>query len=242
MARPSLEQATHMYSILLIASESRGARLKSDLEYIGYTVSHLNLRGNATALTDPEGQNSIDLIVMEPDLDRLAEDIRRVRKSEQVRNTPLIVLTDEMTANNLDFSLGIDDFVVSPYSLREVEARLRLALWHEDMPDDKQTLRADDLTINLQRYEVRVKGSVIDLTLKEYELLKHLVTHRGRVFTRSDLLDNIWGYDYYGGMRTVDVHVRRLRSKLGDVGQSIATVRGVGYRFDFLQSRTRAAI
>lgn len=233
-----------MYSILLIASESRGARLKSDLEYIGYTVSHLNPRANATALADPVGQSSIDLIVMEPDpdLDRLAEDIRRVRKSEQVRNTPLIVITDEMTANNLDFSLGIDDFVVSPYSLREVEARLRLALWHDDRSDDRQTLRADDLTINPQRYEVRVKGSVIDLTLKEYELLKHLVTHRGRVFTRSDLLDNIWGYDYYGGMRTVDVHVRRLRSKLGDMGQSIATVRGVGYRFDFLQSRTRVAI
>lgn len=233
-----------MYGILLIASESRGARLKSDLEYIGYTVSHLNPRANATALNDPVGQSSIDLIVMEPDpdLDRLAEDIRRVRKSEQVRNTPLIVITDEMTANNLDFSLGIDDFVVSPYSLREVEARLRLALWHDDRSDDRQTLRADDLTINLQRYEVRVKGSVIDLTLKEYELLKHLVTHRGRVFTRSDLLDNIWGYDYYGGMRTVDVHVRRLRSKLGDMGQSIATVRGVGYRFDFLQSRTRVAI
>ena len=82
------------------------------------------------------------------------------------------------------------------------------------------------------RYEVRVDGNPINLTLKEYELLRHLVTHRGRVFTRAELLDNIWGYDYYGGMRTVDVHIRRLRSKLGTVGTRITTLRGVGYRFD----------
>jgi DNA-binding response OmpR family regulator len=77
-----------------------------------------------------------------------------------------------------------------------------------------------------------VKGAIVELTLKEYELLRHLVTHPGRVFTRANLLDSIWGYDYYGGMRTVDVHVRRLRSKLLEMGNTIATVRGVGYRFD----------
>ena len=137
-----------------------------------------------------------------------------------------------MTALNLDFSLGISDFVIKPYSLREFEARLRLALWNDDHPPDDHTLKIDDLVINMARYEVRVKGSVVELTLKEYELLKHLVTHETRVFTRSDLLDSIWGYDYYGGMRTVDVHIRRLRSKLGESGKAITTVRGVGYKFD----------
>ena len=229
-----------MNSVLLIASESRGARLKSDLEYVGYAVIHVHLEGDAEAFTDLDGESPIDLVLMEPNLDRLSKDIRRVKGTEQVRNKPLIVIADEMTANNLDFSLGIDDFIISPYSLREVEARLRLALWNEDRPDDKQTLKADELTINLQRYEVRVRGTVINLTLKEYELLKHLVTHRGRVFTRSNLLDSIWGYDYYGGMRTVDVHVRRLRSKLHDVGRSITTVRGVGYRFDPSKGRTKS--
>ena len=94
--------------------------------------------------------------------------------------------------------------------MREFEARLRLALWNDDHPPDDHTLKIDDLVINMARYEVRVKGRpVVELTLKEYELLKHLVTHETRVFTRSDLLDSIWGYDYYGGMRTVDVHIRR---------------------------------
>ena len=137
-----------------------------------------------------------------------------------------------MTALNLDFSVGISDFVIKPYSMREFEARLRLALWNDDRPADNQMVKVDDLVINMARYEVRVKGSVVELTLKEYELLKHLATHEARVFTRSDLLDSIWGYDYYGGMRTVDVHIRRLRSKLGESGKAITTVRGVGYKFD----------
>jgi DNA-binding response OmpR family regulator len=83
-----------------------------------------------------------------------------------------------------------------------------------------------------ESYEVRVRGACVDLTLKEYELLKHLITHPGRVFTRDQLLSGIWGYEYFGGTRTVDVHIRRLRMKLGEVGErSIDTVRGVGYVF-----------
>jgi two-component system alkaline phosphatase synthesis response regulator PhoP len=158
--------------------------------------------------------------------------VSRLHDNKSTQSKPLLVVTDEMTALNLDFSIGIDDFIIKPYSLRELEARLRLSLWNDDRPTDEHTIKMDELVINLARYEVRVKGLVIEMTLKEYELLKHLVTHKNRVFTRSDLLDSIWGYDYYGGMRTVDVHIRRLRSKLGDVGNAIATVRGVGYKFD----------
>ncbi len=220
-----------MATILLLADEAHGARLKSDLEYIGHQVEHIVLRGQSSlpALTD----KSVDLSIVDPEssLDRLAQSISHLQQHRATRNSSLLVITDEMTALNLDFSLGISDFVIKPYSLRELEARLRLALWNDDRPPDEHTLKIDDLVINLARYEVRVKGSIIELTLKEYELLKHLVTHRSRVFTRSDLLDSIWGYDYYGGMRTVDVHIRRLRSKLGESGNSITTVRGVGYKF-----------
>ncbi len=220
-----------MATILLLADEAHGARLKSDLEYIGHQVEHIVLRGQSSlpALTD----KSVDLSIVDPEssLDRLAQSISHLQQHRATRNSSLLVITDEMTALNLDFSLGISDFVIKPYSLRELEARLRLALWNDDRPPDEHTLKIDDLVINLARYEVRVKGSIIELTLKEYELLKHLVTHRSRVFTRSDLLDSIWGYDYYGGMRTVDVHIRRLRSKLGESGNSITTVRGVGYNF-----------
>ena len=158
--------------------------------------------------------------------------VTAVRKSIPATKVPLIVLAEEKDALVLDFSLGISDFVVKPYSLREIEARLRLALWNQDRPADSNTIKVQNLVINTRRYEVRIGGTPVTVTLKEYELLKHLVTHSGRVFTRAELLDSIWGYDYYGGMRTVDVHIRRLRSKLGVMGSCITTLRGVGYRFD----------
>ena len=190
------------------------------------------LRGRSNL--SPIPADGIDLTIIDPEssLDRLAQAIADLQQQHSTNDSSLLVITDEMTALNLDFSLGISDFVIKPYSLREFEARLRLALWNDDNPPDDHTLKIDDLVINMARYEVRVKGSVVELTLKEYELLKHLVTHEARVFTRSDLLDSIWGYDYYGGMRTVDVHIRRLRSKLGESGKAITTVRGVGYKFD----------
>lgn len=219
-----------MAHILLLADEAHGARLKSDLGYIGHQVDHITLRDHLATNTTLIPKDPVELIIIAPESspERLAQILNRVQHQDQ----SLLVITDEMTALNLDFSLGIDDFIITPYSLRELEARLRLALWNDNRPPDEHTIKLDDLSINVVRYEVRVKGAIIELTLKEYELLKHLVTHQGRVFTRSDLLDSIWGYDYYGGMRTVDVHIRRLRSKLDNIGDAIATVRGVGYKFD----------
>ncbi|MBT3603755.1 MAG: response regulator transcription factor [Candidatus Latescibacteria bacterium] len=219
-----------MAQILLLADEAYGARLKSDLGYIGHQVDHVPLRDHLATNTTLTPADTVELIVIAPEAspERIGQILNRVHHQD----LSLLVITDEMTALNLDFSLGIDDFIITPYSLRELEARLRLSLWNDNRPVDEHTIKLDDLSINLIRYEVRVKGVIIELTLKEYELLKHLVTHQGRVFTRSDLLDSIWGYDYYGGMRTVDVHIRRLRSKLDDIGDAIATVRGVGYKFD----------
>ncbi len=223
-----------MANILLLADEAHGSRLKSDLEYIGHQVEHMQVRGRMDVPSTPSSISTIDLVIADPEssLDRLAQLVLRLQDNKSTQSKPLLVVTEEMTALNLDFSIGIDDFIIKPYSLRELEARWRLSLWNDDRPTDEHTIKIDELVINLARYEVRVKGLVIEMTLKEYELLKHLVTHKNRVFTRSDLLDSIWGYDYYGGMRTVDVHIRRLRSKLGDVGNAIATVRGVGYKFD----------
>ena len=225
-----------MPSILLLADDPHGARLKSDLEYIGHSVQHLFPEDGDEPLPKSAADISapVDLIIVDPGTlpETLPQSIQHLRQAYQDRDTPLLTVVDETAALALDFSIGIDDFIVKPYSLREVEARLRLILWNSDRPDDENIIKIGDLVINLIRYEVRVKGSVIELTLKEYELLKHLATRRGRVFTRSNLLDSIWGYDYYGGMRTVDVHIRRLRSKLGNAGDAITTVRGVGYRFD----------
>jgi len=218
--------------ILLIADEQHGVRLKSDLEFLGNQVQHQilsesgHLTGAETLPTNPES------VIVEAASQNLHGIITAVRREISAEKVPLIVLADEKDALELDFSLGISDFVVKPYSLREIEARMRLVLWNQDRPADSNTIKIQSLVINTARYEVRVGGNPITMTLKEYELLKHLVTHSGRVFTRAELLDSIWGYDYYGGMRTVDVHIRRLRSKLGIMGACISTLRGVGYRFD----------
>ncbi|MDP6776617.1 MAG: response regulator transcription factor [Candidatus Latescibacteria bacterium] len=220
-----------MSTILLLADETHGARIRSDLEYIGHAVNHVIPGSEPDRLPDLDGAYDLVLFDQEARSPDVAAVSRLLRPDPSTRNAPLLVLSDEASALALDFALGIVDFIIKPYSLRELEARLRLALWNTDRPVDEDLLKVQDLVINFIRYEVRVNGTVIDLTLKEYELLKHLSAHPGRVFTRSDLLDSIWGYDYYGGMRTVDVHIRRLRSKLGDMGKAINTVRGVGYSF-----------
>jgi DNA-binding response OmpR family regulator len=219
-------------TILLLADEQHGVRLKSDLEFLGYDVVHVILSEGghlSDSSTIPDTPESVIVDCAGESIHGVVTSLRKSISSERV---PLIILAEEKDALELDFSLGISDFIVKPYSLREIEARLRLALWNQDRPADANTIKIQNLVINTARYEVRVGGKPITMTLKEYELLKHLVTHGGRVFTRAELLDSIWGYDYYGGMRTVDVHIRRLRSKLGLMGTCITTLRGVGYRFD----------
>jgi len=219
-------------TILLLADEPHGVRLKSDLEFLGYDIQHVVLSETGHLYDDEVIPESPESVIVDCGGKTVHTVVSTVRKSTTSKQVPLIVIADEKEALELDFSLGISDFIVKPYSLREIEARLRLALWNQDRPTDSNTIKIQHLVINTTRYEVRVSGKPVTMTLKEYELLKHLVTHGGRVFTRAELLDSIWGYDYYGGMRTVDVHIRRLRSKLGIMGSCITTLRGVGYRFD----------
>jgi DNA-binding response OmpR family regulator len=155
-----------------------------------------------------------------------------LRSSELLREvaTVAVIRSDQIPA--FDFSVGFSDFIVYPALADEVTARLRRAIWLKSGVESDNTLRAGDLTIDIANYKVFVTGRPIDLTYKEYELLRFLATNRDKVFTREALLNRVWGYDFYGGARTVDVHVRRLRSKIED-GQHtfIETVRNVGYRF-----------
>lgn len=222
-----------MSHILLLAGESQGARLKSDLESIGHSVSRLAWNHDRIALPDVGAQPGYpaDLVVVDDAFPgRLPNRLQRLLRPPASRISPVLLITDEARVADIDFSAGITDFITQPYTLAQLETRLRLILGRAERRD---VIRLDDLVINLARYEVRVNGDLLDLTLKEYELLKYLVLHRGRVFTRSDLLDRIWGYDYHGGMRTVDVHVARLRAKLAGFNGAISTVRGVGYGFDW---------
>jgi DNA-binding response OmpR family regulator len=147
---------------------------------------------------------------------------------------PLIVVVTEGGLAGITSDWGVDDVILETAGPAEVEARLRLAVGRnvEAAVDEGGPITAGALIIDEATYSVRLRGRLLDLTYKEFELLKYLAQHPGRVFTRSQLLQEVWGYDYFGGTRTVDVHVRRLRAKLGtDYEVLIGTVRNVGYRF-----------
>jgi DNA-binding response OmpR family regulator len=129
-------------------------------------------------------------------------------------------------------AIDADDFLLSPYDGRELALRVKRQLNIVQNGASGELIRCDGLLIDLARCEVTLEGRIIELTFKEYELLKLLAVNSGRVYSREALLDQVWGYDYYGGDRTVDVHVRRLRSKIEDATHTfIETVRNVGYRF-----------
>jgi len=143
-----------------------------------------------------------------------------------------IVLMSPAQVKSLDSTLPVDDFLLWPSTTAELVARLRRARWRRSGVDSDNAVRCGDLVMDISSYRVFLSGHPIDLTYKEYELLRFLATHPDRVFTREALLNHVWGYEFYGGARTVDVHVRRLRSKLEDADHSfIETVRNVGYRF-----------
>jgi DNA-binding response OmpR family regulator len=148
---------------------------------------------------------------------------------------PVLLVVTEGGLAAVTAEWGVDDVLLDTAGPAEVEARLRLAqgrLASESVEGAPEEIRNGDVSIDEASYTARVRGRVLDLTYKEFELLKFLAQHPGRVFTRAQLLQEVWGYDYFGGTRTVDVHVRRLRAKLGtDHESAIGTVRNVGYRF-----------
>jgi DNA-binding response OmpR family regulator len=148
----------------------------------------------------------------------------------------LLVAVNEGGMPALTSEWGFDDVVLSGAGPGEVDARIRLLTTRAAKESDDQMISASGVTIDEVSYQARVNGRALDLTFKEFELLRFLAGHPQRVFTREQLLSEVWGYDYFGGTRTVDVHVRRLRAKLGDMESLIGTVRNVGYRFTIAEA------
>ena len=146
---------------------------------------------------------------------------------------PLLLLVAGHQLADLELREDLfDDFCLWPFQPRELEARLKHLFWRTGRGTRPELVEYGPLVLNLETYQAAISGRPLDLTYMEYELLKFLATHPGKVFTRETLLSRVWGYEYYGGARTVDVHVRRLRAKLGNEHeQLIQTVRSVGYRF-----------
>ena len=165
---------------------------------------------------------------------------KEVRK---VSGVPIIMVTakGETIDKVLGLELGADDFIVKPFDMNEVVARIKAVLRRSSQQGNAQpeVLRFDRVEISLQRYELKIDGKTVDLPPKELELMYFLASNRNRVFTRDQLLDKVWGYDYLGDSRTVDVHIKRLREKLEGVSDkwSLKTVWGVGYKFEAEEDR-----
>jgi len=164
------------------------------------------------------------------------------REIREVSNKPIIMLTakGEVFDKVLGLELGADDFMVKPFETKELSARVKAVLRRyssHDNQNDEETIKFDNIEISRQKYELKLCGKSVDIPPKELELLYFLASNYNRVFTRDQLLDKVWGFDYLGDSRTVDVHVKRLREKLEGVSDKwiLKTVWGVGYKFDLLQ-------
>ena len=155
-----------------------------------------------------------------------------IKKEPQAQDLPIVLLMDESEMKTADLPSGIQEVLYRPLRMSEAVARLKLLFKRIHKIDQKNLIQRGKLVIDVAKYEIRIGDKKIDLTFTEFELLKFLCGHPGTVFTREVLLNKVWGYEYYGGTRTVDVHIRRLRSKIeGRSSSFIETVRNIGYKF-----------
>jgi len=215
-----------MRKALIIGRESL-LPFRHGLEEDGYEVI-LRAPGDAGA----GGEYSPDVIILELAAGAEDTEVKLILEGRRGGDSPpVIALMDPDRLSSFDPGLGLDDFLVTTASPQELSLRVRRALRRRTGVDIKNIVRSGDLEIDLASYTVHLGGRPVELTYKEYELLRFLATNAGRVFTREALLNKVWGYDFYGGARTVDVHIRRLRSKIEERDTFIETVRNVGYRF-----------
>ncbi|MBE6746125.1 MAG: response regulator transcription factor [Ruminococcaceae bacterium] len=208
--------------------------LRLYLEKDGYTVAIANDGVTAVTMFQEESPDLVLLDIMLPRLDGW-QVCREIRKFS---DNPIIMLTakGEVFDKVLGLELGADDYVVKPFDTKEIIARVKAVLRRaaKNPVDEIKEVHYDKLSINLTNYELKVNGKQVDTPPKEMELIFHLAKNPNRVFTRDQLLDEVWGFDYYGDSRTVDVHVKRLREKLEGVSDKweLRTVWGVGYKFE----------
>jgi two-component system, OmpR family, alkaline phosphatase synthesis response regulator PhoP len=187
---------------------------------------------SAVNRSEPEDGWAGAIICADADPDGAFGLCRSLRKRD-LPLEPVLLLVSGTQLGDLELRDDLfDDFCLTPFHPRELEARLKHLFWRTGRGTRPDLVEYGDLVLNLETYQAAISGAPLDLTYMEYELLKFLSSHPGKVFTRETLLSRVWGYEYYGGARTVDVHVRRLRAKLGEEHANlIQTVRSVGYRF-----------
>jgi DNA-binding response OmpR family regulator len=226
-------------NILIIEDEADIAEsLRYNFERDGFRtqIAESGEKGLRLALDEKTTPSLIILDLMLPGMSGL-ELCRRLRREPQTRRTPIIMLTAKAAESDkvAGLEIGADDYIIKPFSVKEVLARVRAVLRRSD---EAAIQRYEDerLSIDFEDMRVLCTGQEVKLTRKEFVLLTNLVKNSGRVATRQNLLDHVWGYSYFGDTRTLDVHIRRLRQKLGDCGGCIETVVGIGYRFTGIKS------
>lgn len=214
--------------------------VKYNLEANGFKVSTFISVEDAMSVLEEEYVDAILLDVMLPGIDGISA-LSKFRQHAKIKDVPIILVTakSEEIDKILGLELGADDYITKPFSVREVVARVKAAVRRNErtsseeaeLPQNKISVKG--LELDIESHMLSYNDKQIELTFKEFEILKLLMMNKGRVLTREVILDKVWGYDYYGETRTVDVHIRYLRSKLDEysIGDYIETVRGVGYKF-----------
>ena len=213
--------------------------LRSTLEFKfkseGYSVDAVSKGKEAIEAIARKKPDLVLLDLMLPDMSGL-DVCKAIRNNTDSFDTAIIMLTakGEEVDRVLGFELGADDYVVKPFSVRELALRVSTVLKRRDKQEETDNISLGDIEIDLSSYRVFISKTEIQLTAKEFLLFKHLVQKNGRIQTREVLLEEVWGYNSFVTTRTVDTHVKRLRSKIGDIGSKIETVRGIGYRFNYV--------
>lgn len=215
-----------MHLLVLTDRPGGATSLLPSLEYLGHDLQAARLEPESLA-----GLSSCDAVVVDATQDlRAATGVCRMASLHELGRAVVVVISEGVLAA-IKPTWGFDDWVLPQASPGELETRLRLAAERRVAERSTRAANVGDLVVDEDSYQVRLRGQPLDLTYKEFELIKTLASSPNRVFTRELLLSEIWGYDYFGGSRTIDVHVRRLRAKLGpEYEQMIVTVRGVGYK------------
>lgn len=212
--------------------------LRFNLENSGYDVICASNGIDALKLVKEKRPKLVLLDIMLPGMDGL-DVCKEIKKDKDLKNTSIIMLTakGEELDKILGLELGADDYMTKPFSIRELMARVKAVLRRTNVVDVKEEnfYEKGRIKVDFERYEVLINGEKIDTTLKEFELLEMLIKNRGKILNREILLEKIWGYEYIGETRTVDVHIRYLRKKIEEDDKApkfIETIRGVGYRFN----------
>lgn len=221
-------------NILIIEDDADIAEsLQYNLRREGYrpVIAESGEKGLRLALDEKNAPSLIILDLMLPGMTGM-ELCRRLRRESQTKLTPIIMLTAKVTEGDkiAGLEVGADDYIVKPFSIKEMIARVRAVLRRAEK-ETAPKYEDEKLSVDFADMRVVCEGEDVRLTRKEFALLTHLIQNSGRVAPRQQLLDNVWGYSYFGDTRTLDVHIRRLRQKLGNCGGCVETVVGIGYRF-----------